>query len=131
MKTQSIEWSRLENRKTGKPTYAVTKLNRSLSVAAGLFLAAVPALAIVVGSAWLVSAPELVILLQAALWSGGFLFFGLALDAPKAHVMPLLASGFALPTLALMSANVALELAIVAASIVALWVAIGIYQKRA
>ena len=130
MKTHSIEWSSLENRRSLNSAGAVTGLNRALCAATNLFLAVVPALAIIIGAAWLVSEPDLAVFLQAALWASGFLFFGLAIDARSAHVLPLMASGFALPALALMSKNGTLELAIVAAAIVASWVGIAIYRSR-
>jgi hypothetical protein len=130
MKTHSIEWSSLENRRSLNSADAVTGLNRALSAATNLFLAVVPALAIIIGAAWLVSNPGLAVFLQAALWAGGFIFFGLAIDARSSHVVPLLATGLGLPALAMMSRNGLLELAIVAAAIVASWVGFAIYRSR-
>jgi hypothetical protein len=130
MKTHSIEWTSLENRRSLNSAGAVTGLQRTLCAASDLFIAAVPALAIVVAAAWLASDPALAVFLQAALWASGFLFFGLAIDARSSHVIPLLASGFALPVLALLSRNGTLELAIVAAAIIASWVGFAIYRSR-
>ena len=130
MKTQSIEWSNLATSRSMKSVTAVTGLNRALCTATNLFLAIVPALAMVVGAAWLVSDPGLAVFLQAALWASGLLFFGLAIDARSAQLVPFLATGFVLPALALMSRSGALELLIVATAIVAFWLGIAIYRSR-
>ena len=89
----------------------------------------VPALALVVASAWLVSMPDLVVYLQATLWASGFVFLGLAIDTePPANGLSLL-SGIALPVLAVLSSRVAVELAIVATALVAAWVAAAIWRR--
>jgi len=93
-------------------------------------MALVPALAIVVGATWLVTQPHLVLYLQALTWAAGFVFLGFAFDSETAENAILsVATGVALPVLALLSSSVALELVIVAAALVAAWVAAGILRR--
>ena len=130
MKSHSIEWNAIEApRASADPAATIGRLDRGLSVAARGFVAAVAALALVVGAAWLASAPGLAVYLQATLWASGFVFFGLALDAEPPFRGMLIATGFALPALALMSAGIAIEIAIVGAVLAALWIAAGIVRR--
>jgi len=128
MKAHSIEWTHINSRNTTIAQNPVGRLNSVLSLASRAFLALVPALAIVVGSAWLVTVPDLVIYLQATLWASGFVFMGLALDTAKPANILSLATGIALPVLAVMSSRVSVEIAIVAAALVALWLAAAIWR---
>ena len=82
-----------------------------------------------VGATWLVSAPDLLIYLQAGLWASGFLFLGLAIDGEDSTVAPALATGIALPVLAVISSRVAPEIALVAATIIAIWIAAAIWRR--
>ena len=129
MKSHTIEWSHIEAVKTSGEAVAATRLNRILCTASKVFLAAVPALAIVVGAAWLANTAELAVFLQATLWTAGFVFLGLALDSEAPDNFLHLATGLALPTLAVLSSSVAIELAIVASVLVAAWVAAGIFRR--
>ena len=88
-----------------------------------------PALALVVGAAWAITLPSLEQFLQASLWASGFVFLALAIDSEKPTVGGLLATGIALPALALLSSHVAGEFAIVAAVITAAWVAASILRR--
>lgn len=142
MKTHAIEWattpgrdSRIVPNPIHNPTHNLQRsLPRSLtgvlSLATRALLATVVALAIVVGAAWLVTLPEFAIYLQAALWAGGFVFVALAVesDSPLAAVLQL-ATGIALPVLAWLSSRSAVELAIVAAALVAAWVATAVFRR--
>ncbi len=123
MRTQTIEW--FQNDLPSKTAIAgsVRTLNRILCLAAKGFTALVPALAIVVGTAWAITLPGLEQFLQASLWASGFVFLALAIDSEKPTIGWLLATGIALPVLALLSSFVAGEFAIVAAVIVAAWMA--------
>ena len=130
MKTHSIEWSNIETGEGHLGLNPVKQLSGLVSLASRAFLALVPALAIVVGAAWLVTLPDGVLFLQASIWAGGFVFLGLAIEAETAELSVLnLATGIALPVLALLSSRVALELVIVAATLVAAWVAAGILRR--
>jgi hypothetical protein len=57
-------------------------------------------------------------------------FLGLALESESAEVSVLnLVTGLALPALALLSSRIAIEFVIVAATLVAAWVAAGILRR--
>jgi hypothetical protein len=93
-------------------------------LATRLAVALVPALAIVIGSVLAVSTPGMEAYLQAMLWAGGFLFYGRAFDTDRPHVAVLLiATGIAVQALAWVSDRMAPELAVVAATLIAAWVA--------
>jgi hypothetical protein len=129
MKTHAIEWDGLKSLTNPAARNPVDKLNRLTLLVSRAILALVSALALITGAAWLVTAPDLVVYLQAALWTSGFLFFGLALESEKATVGLSLATGFALPLLSWLSSKVAVEFSIVAVALVAAWVAAAIFVK--
>ena len=129
MKTQTIEWTNINQHNTTTARNPIGSLNSALSQATKVFLALVPALAIVVAAAWLITAPGLVVYLQATLWASGFVFLGLAIDSEKSAPSLSLATGIALPVLAVLSSRVAVEIAIVAAVLVAAWVAAAIWRR--
>ena len=123
MRTQTIEWFQDDLPSRAAIAGSVRTLNRILCLAAKGFTALVPALAIVVGTAWAITLPGLEQFLQASLWASGFVFLALAIDSEKPTIGWLLATGIALPVLALLSSFVTGEFAIVAAVIVAAWMA--------
>jgi hypothetical protein len=129
MKTHTHEWlpSTTSNRTFTVPS--ATSLNRALGLAAKAFTAFVPALAIVVGAAWAITIPALEQILEASLWASGFIFLALAVDSERPSVGPLLITGLALPILALLSSRVAAEFTIVAAVLLAAWVAASILRR--
>ena len=129
MKTHTIEWTNINLHGTTTARNPVGRLNSAMSLATKVFLALVPALAIVVAAAWLITVPDLVVYLQATLWASGFVFLGLAIDSEKFVAGLSLASGVALPVLAVLSSRVAVEIAIVAAALVAAWVAAAIWRR--
>jgi hypothetical protein len=129
MKTQSIEWTNINNLGATIAGNPVGRLNSAMSLVTKAFLALVPAVAIVVGAAWLITAPDLVVYLQATLWASGFVFLGLAIDSEKSVASLSLVTGIALPVLAVLSSRVAVEIAIVAAVLVAAWVAAAIWRR--
>jgi len=130
MKTYSIEWSPVTSRESRVILNPVRQIPGVLKLATRALLALLPAVAISLGATWLVSLPELVVFLQAALWAAGFVFVGLALESESVEVSILnLATGIALPVLALLSSRVAIEFAIIAATLVAAWVAAGILRR--
>ena len=89
-----------------------------------------PALAIVVSSAWLVTIPELVVYLQATTWAVGFVFLGLAVESERSESALMLSlTGIALLTLAFLSSRVAVELAIVAAMLLAVWLVAALIRR--
>lgn len=130
MKTHSIEWSPIHTENSQIVLNPARQLQRILSLATKTFLALVPALAVVVGATWLVNQPAEVVYLQALIWALGFVFVGLAVEAESAEMALLhLATGIALPVLAWLSAQVAIELVVVAATLVAAWVAAAILRR--
>jgi len=129
MKTHSIEWSNIDSRDKAELPNPIASVNTALSLAGKAFIALVPAFAIVVGAAWLVAVPELVVYLQATLWASGFVFLGLAIESQKPAVFPALATGIALPVLAILSSKVAVEIAVIAAALVAVWVAVALFRR--
>jgi len=129
MKTHSIEWTRIHNGNTIIAQNPVGRLNHLLHMATKAFLALVPAAAIVVGSAWLITVPDLAVFLQATLWTSGFVFLGLAIDTEKPVNGLSLATGIALPVLAVMSSRVSVEIALLAAALVAIWIAAAIWRR--
>ena len=129
MKTQTIEWFQNDLPKRTALRGSVGTLNRALCLAAKGFTALVPALAIIVGTAWAITVPSLEQFLQASLWASGFVFLALAIDSEKPTVGLPLATGIALPVLALLSANVAAEFAVVAGFLVAAWVTASILRR--
>lgn len=108
---------------------AAPPLRRAKHLVLRLLLAALPALALVVGSAWLVSVFENPCVLQAAIWAAGFIFLALAMESGKTNVGALLATGLALPLLALLSARLAPEFAVLAAALMAVWIAAIILNR--
>ena len=128
MKTHTIEWTNINSRSDTRKYDPARKLNRILCLSANMFLALVPALAIVTGAAWLITAPDLTAYLQAFLWGAGFVFLGVAIDTPKPLSTLSLLTGLALPALAMVSSQVAVEMAVLAVAILAAWTAVAIWR---
>jgi len=129
MKTHSIEWNHINSAHAAIASNPIGRLNSALRLATKAFLALVPALAIVVGAAWLVTVPDLVIYLQATLWASGFVFLGLSIDTEKPANVLSFATGIALPVLAVLSSRVSVEIAIVAVALVAVWLTAAIWRR--
>lgn len=136
MKTHAIEWSPIQGRDSRivlNPGYSHSlprKLHGVLSLAARALLALAAAAAVVVAAAWLVTLPQFAPYLQAAIWAGGFVFVALAVeaDSPLTAIL-LLATGIAMPALAWLSSRMAVELALVAVALVAVWAAVAIFRR--
>ena len=129
MRTQSIDRSQNDFPSKTAISDSAMILNRALGLAAKGFTALVPAFAIVVGAAWAITVPGIDQFLQASLWACGFVFLALVIDSEKPPVGLPLATGIALPILALLSSRVASEFAIVGAVLVAIWVAALILRR--
>jgi len=130
MKTHSIEWSQLSTGETRLTLDPVRRLPVLMNLASRAFLAIVPALAIIVGAAWLVTLPDYLLSLQALIWASGFVFLGLALESESVETSILsLATGIVLPVFAWLSSTLAVELLIVAAALIAAWTAAGILRR--
>jgi hypothetical protein len=129
MKTHAIKTNTFPNRETTNPAALADGVNHGMRLAAKAFLAAVPALAIVVLATWLVTVPELVVYLQATLWASGFVFLGLAIESESPDNGLSLLTGIALPVLAVMSSRVAVEIAVIDSVIIAIWLAVAIWRR--
>jgi len=113
--------------KINRPTEGLVPATRTYGLR--LLLAAVPALAIIAGTVWVVSdALEPPRVLQALVWAAGFIFLALALDAGKRNTVAVLVTGLALPALAILSAFIATEFLIIATALIAAWVVAVILQ---
>lgn len=128
MKTHTLELTTINSISKRKSFETASKLNGALRFAANIFLALVPALAVIVGAAWLITAPQLAVYLQVSLWLAGFVFLGLAVDSEKPVGLFFLLTGLALPVLALMSSTIAVEIALLAVAILSAWTVIVIWQ---
>jgi hypothetical protein len=130
MKTQSIELFPLVRRESSAAGIALPRVRSAIGLTTRILLAMVPALALVTGTAWVVTLPDVVPYAQASLWALGFVFLGLAVESDRSDTALLLSvTGIALPLLAWLSSRVAVELAIVAATLVALWI-LGALVRR-
>lgn len=140
MKAQTFDTRCIEARPAGwsggPPTIArgLVAQARGLEIIAMLAtraaIALIPALSLVVAAALAVASPDLAIYLQAALWTGGFLFIALAMeaDSPLGAIVNF-GIGIAMPVLSLLSAQVAAELAVAGAALVAAWLAVAIFRR--
>jgi hypothetical protein len=128
VKTHTIQLNTINSRSDARKNSPARKLNRILCLSANAFLALVPALAVVTGAAWLITAPDLVAYLQVSLWGAGFVFLGMAVDSAKPASLLYLLTGLALPALAMVSSRVAVEVAILAVAILATWTAVAIWR---
>jgi len=129
MKSHSIEWTFNDlavSAPRSRPAFRLHGLNRLVT---RTFLAAAPALAIVLAAVWLAASPAWAVYLQATLWASGFVFFGLAIDAGGRAAIAALLSGVALLLLSYLSSSAAIEFAIIAAAIVAAWTATAVFRR--
>jgi len=132
MKTHTLEWSPVARYEAPIRRNPARRLNGLLCLASRALLALVPALATIVGATWLVTLPDSALYLQALVWTGGFVFLGLALQSESADAAILaLATGVTLPVLALLSSRFGVDLLIVAATLIAAWIASSVVRWRA
>jgi hypothetical protein len=125
-----MEWTAAAGPRPVKNRAFAQRSAAILRLATRAVLALVPASAILVGAAWMVSLPDLVLYLQATTWAAGFIFVGLAIESESAEASILsLATGIALPVLAALSARFAPEFLLIAAALVAAWTAAAILRR--
>jgi apolipoprotein N-acyltransferase len=138
--TRVIEFNTARTQATARPSGLPTLASGLLAQARGLeilaqlatrvALALVPALAIVALAALAIASPGTAVLLQAALWGGGFLYLALAVESNRSGGAALnLGLGIAVQTLAWLSVEVTPELAVAAAALVAARIAIAIFRR--
>lgn len=107
------------------------KLRTALLYSSRMVLADAPALAIIVAAAWAADGEQSARVLQAGIWSAGFVFLALAAEGAKTkHNFKLLLTSLALPVLALLSYHVAVEFAVVGATLIAVWVVAAILKYQ-
>jgi hypothetical protein len=93
-------------------------------------LALAPALAIVALATLAIETPATAVILQAALWAGGFLYLALAMESDTSGGARLnFGLGVAVQALAWLSVQAAPELAVAAATLVAARVAVAIFRR--
>jgi len=127
----NIEWPTGKTSSAAETWNAIVPLNKATLFSTRVLMATVPALAIIVAATWAVGSAGTASILQAAMWASGFVFLALAIETSKPNITGLLLTGLALPVLALLSAHVASEFAIIAATLVAGWVAASIMSLQA
>lgn len=137
MSTKSMkamyEWPAADtriNRETVKQWVKRVPVDQILGLSPRLLIALVPVSLIMAASAWAIGSFNSAIVLQAIIWVSGFVFLALAMETRKLNFEGLLATGLVLPVLALLSANVAAEFAILAAALIAGWVTVAILNHR-
>jgi hypothetical protein len=145
MKAQAIHARVIDTNTTRKPAASLpggypTLASGLLAQARGLellarlatrvALALSPALAIVALAALAIETPATAVILQAALWAGGFLYLALAVESDQSGGARLnLGLGVALQALAWLSVQVAPELAVAAATLVAARLAVATFRR--
>lgn len=128
----AIDWSPTPTRDSSIALNPGLNLRGALRLATRALLALGSTLAIFVGSAWLVDLPGAAVYLQAILGAGGFVFLALAVDSARPQTALLqLATGIALPVLAWLSSREAVEIALLASALVAVWVTAAVWQSTA
>ena len=125
----SIQTSSQTSGKNGSETFAAT-MRTAFFYSSRLVLADAPALAIIVAAAWAIGGEQSASVLQAILWTSGFVFLALAVElAQTKHFVRLLLTGLALPVFALLSYHVAVEFAVVGATLIAVWVVVALLRR--
>ena len=95
-----------------------------------LILADVPAVFIIVAAAWAIGGEQSASILQALLWTAGFVFLALAVETAQSNrSIGFLLTGLALPAIALLSSRVAVEFALIGATLVAVWVVAALLSR--
>lgn len=129
MKSHTLELPQTEAYENSIDLAWVSRLDSGLQLAVKLAFSLLPALALVIASAWISAQPGWVIYLQAGTWAIGFVFLGLALDSRTIGRVGLNAlAGLALFGLTWQSRNFGAELLIVAAVIMASWMAAALFS---
>lgn len=124
-----IQTSSQSSGKTGSETFAAT-MRTAFFYSSRIVLADAPALAIIVAAAWAIGGEQSASVLQATLWTSGLVFLALAVEgAQTKHFAGLLLTGLALPVLALLSYHVAVEFAVVGATLIAAWVVVALLRR--
>ena len=128
MKSQSLQWSSIT---TGSHHRDTLPVNSSFSLPGKYFVAALVALGIVFGAASAISSPVTTSVAQAIAWTLALVFLAFSVESSsKSFTRWSLATGLALPVLALMSAMVASGFLVLAAVVVAAWITMAIIREE-
>jgi len=131
MKSHLLEWSTVTTRDEANWLDPVSSLNRLFGIAGKVFIAAIPALAIMVGAAWAITVPHFEMIVQASVWAAGFIFLALAVESgPDESFGWTLITGLMLPLLAVLSSRVASEFLVIAAAVIATWTIAIIFRHK-
>lgn len=117
------------NRESVKHWANRVPVSQVLGLGSRWLVAAVPVAFIMAASAWAIGTFNSAVVLEAIIWVTGFVFLALAMESRKLNFEGLLATGLALPVLALLSAHVAVEFAMLGAALIAGWVAAAIIRR--
>jgi hypothetical protein len=129
MNTHLIHWQQYNRRSNTRRRHSSLSLFRLMDRAVKYLAGTLTVFAVVIAATWLIRNPALIPYLQAAVSTSGLLFIGLALEVEKTSTAWFcLATGIALPLLAFLSAQLAPELLIVAAFLVAAWLGTTVAQ---
>lgn len=128
MNTRTQHWN-FGRRTPASTTWLAEWLNHVTQFTLRWIAAGVVYLATVIAAASALEVASAIPLLQASTWAAGFIFLALAIETREGHFIAFLATGLALPILALLSAYVATEFIIVAATVIAAWIAAVILRK--
>lgn len=109
--------------KTTAGLNAVNRLGTATQHVTRLFISGGAFAATLIAATWLVAQQAVQPYLLASLWAGGFIFLAMAVESSHRKVWWTVASGFAFPTIALLSSYVSQEWAFASAPLLAGWVA--------
>lgn len=129
MKTQSVEFPIIEGYENSLDLGWLSRPYNLLCHAARGALSALPGMALVITAAWISAHPAWVIYLQAAVFTSGFVFLGLALEARTAGLaLTSLLTGLALFGLPLSSRVYGTEWLILASAVIAAWLSAALFS---
>ena len=93
-------------------------------------LAVIILLTALVASLWAANIPEFARYFGVLMWAAGFVFFALALEPGVKKIWPYIATGFALPTLALLGNHASPGFLALAGATLGLWLAVAAALRK-
>lgn len=129
METLSLRWfSPTTRRAQHSATFAVHPMEIARQ-ALRWSVAGSVAMALTLVATWAAITPAVDQFLAAGLWASGFVFFALALEVGIRKIVPYVLTGLALPVLAVMGMELAAGFSILAAAVIAVWLAVWIGRR--
>ena len=130
MRTQTIDCTFSQARHTSGLLSQARALEMLAALATRTAIAVLPGLALLVAANWAVATAGMAVYLQAILSAGGFVLLALAVESESSRrAMANLLTGIAVGLLTWMSGSLALELAIVATALVAVWTTVALCRR--